>query len=74
MMLLLAFSIPPHFYFQLNYSLWILLPFVASPLAILHAKKVWTETHKPNLNKVLEQTAQFMALFGLLFSVGVILG
>ena len=73
-MLLLAFAIPPHFYFQLNYSIWVFIPFISTPLALIHARKVWTETHKPNLNKVLEQTAQFMALFGLLFSVGVILG
>ncbi len=74
LMLLLAFAIPPHFYFQLGYSIWIMLPFILSPLAFIHANKVWKEYHKPNLNKVLEQTAQFMALFGLLFSVGIILG
>ncbi len=74
LMLLLAFAIPPHFYFQLGYSIWIMLPFILSPLAFIHANKVWKESHKPNLNKVLEQTAQFMALFGLLFSVGIILG
>ncbi len=74
LMLILAFAIPPHFFFRLDYSVWILLPFVSVPLAIIHARKVWTESHKPNLNKVLEQTAQFMALFGILFSLGAILG
>lgn len=73
LMLLLAFAIPPHFYFQLGYDIWVFLPFLLIPLAFFHAKKVWTETHKPNLNKVLAQTAQFMALFGILFTVGIVL-
>lgn len=73
LMLLLAFAIPPHFYFKLGYAEWIFLPFLASPIAIIQARKVWIETHKPNLNKVLEQTAQFMALFGILFSIGILL-
>ncbi|RNC79615.1 MAG: 1,4-dihydroxy-2-naphthoate polyprenyltransferase [Balneola sp.] len=72
-MLLLAFAIPPHFYFQLDYSAWIFLPFLLLPLAAMHTKKVWIETHKPHLNKVLAQTAQFMALFGILFSIGIVL-
>ena len=74
LMMALAFAIPPHFFFQLEYPAWIFLPFLATPLALLHTQKVWTETHKPNLNNVLEQTAKFMALFGLLFSIGIILG
>ena len=72
-MQLTAFAVPIYFYLLLEYSYWILIPFLSAPLAIIHAKKVWTETHKPNLNKLLEQTAQFMALFGLLFSIGIIL-
>jgi len=74
LMLLLAFAIPPFMFIRLGFSAWIFFPFITTPLAIIHAHKVWTEYHKPNLNKVLEQTAQFMALFGLLFSIGVILG
>ncbi|MCR9132295.1 MAG: 1,4-dihydroxy-2-naphthoate polyprenyltransferase [bacterium] len=73
LMLALAFAIPPHFHVQLNYSIWIYLPFLSLPLALFHLRKVWTETHKPNLNKVLEQTAQLMAIYGILFSMGVIL-
>ena len=73
LMLALAFAIPPHFHVQLDYALWIYLPFFSLPLALFHLRKVWTETHKPNLNKVLEQTAQLMAIYGILFSMGVIL-
>ena len=71
-MLLLAFAIPPHFYFRLEYGIWIFLPFISIPFAFLLARKVWIESHKPNLNKVLEQTAKFMALFSLLFATGII--
>ena len=72
-MLVLAFAILPHFFVQLGYGYWVFLPVLITPLAILHTHKAWAETHKPNLNKVLEQTAQFMALFGILFSIGIIL-
>ena len=72
-MLLIAFAVPPHFYFKLDYSVWILLPFVILPVAILHATKIWTETEKKNLNEQLEKTAKFMAIFGLLFSIGIII-
>lgn len=73
-MILLAYAIPPHFYVQLNYSIWIFLPFLVLPIAIMHAYKVWTETDKRNLNSLLENTARFMALFGLLFTLGIVLG
>ncbi len=72
-MLLLAFSIPPHFYFKLEYSEWVFLPFLVLPVAVIHAKTIWTETEKKNLNQQLEKTAKFMTLFGLLFSIGIIL-
>lgn len=72
-MVLLAYAIPPHFYFRLDHSLWIFLPFLAIPFAILEIKQVWTETDKSRLNDTLESTARFMVLFGLLFSAGLIL-
>ena len=72
-MLMLAFAIPPHFYFQLDYEVWIFLPFLILPVALLHTKTIWTETEKRNLNQQLEKTAKFMTIFGLLFSIGIIL-
>ncbi len=72
-MLMLAFAIPPHFYFQLDYEIWIFLPFLILPVALLHTKTIWTETEKRNLNQQLEKTAKFMTIFGLLFSIGIIL-
>ncbi len=73
LMLLLAFAIPPHFYYQLDYEIWIFLPFLILPVALLHTKTIWTETEKRNLNQQLEKTAKFMTLFGFLFSIGIIL-
>jgi len=72
-MLILAFAIPAHFYFQLDYEVWIFFPFLILPVALLHTKTIWTETEKRNLNQQLEKTAKFMTIFGLLFSIGIIL-
>ena len=73
LMVLLAFAIPPHFFVQLDFNLWIFLPFLSLPMAAFLAYKIWTETDKKNLNLMLERTAQFMVLFGVLFSIGIIL-
>ena len=73
LMLLLAYAIPPHFYFRLDYEFWIFLPFLVFPIAIIHTRNAWIETEKKNLNGLLERTARFMAFFGILFTVGIIL-
>lgn len=72
LMLLLALAIPPHFYFRLDYSLVIFLPFLTIPFAGFLLRQIWFEKDKSNLNKTLEQTAQFMTLFGILFSAGIL--
>ncbi|MFA5667880.1 MAG: 1,4-dihydroxy-2-naphthoate polyprenyltransferase [Balneolaceae bacterium] len=73
LMILLAFAIPPHFHFQLGYNLWVYLPFLVLPLAFSLVRTIWIEKEKVKLNSVLEKTAQFMILFCVLFSVGLIL-
>ncbi|MEX0719180.1 MAG: 1,4-dihydroxy-2-naphthoate polyprenyltransferase [Balneolaceae bacterium] len=72
LMVALAFAIPPHFYFVLKYELWILLPFLILPLAIYDIYKILIEEKKINLNIMLEHTARFMFLFGILFSLGIV--
>lgn len=72
LMLLLALSIPLHFYFRMGYSSIIFLPFLTLPFAGVLLKKIWLEQDKRKLNKALEQTAQFMTFFGILFSLGVV--
>lgn len=71
MMLLIAFAIPPHFYFQLDYESLIFLPFTSLPFAVILLKQIWTAP-KTELNKTLERTAQFMTIFCFLFSIGII--
>lgn len=73
LMVALAYAIPPHFYFVLNFSAWVFLPFLALPLAVYYSYNIITETNKANLNRMLELTAQFMVLFGVLFSAGIML-
>jgi 1,4-dihydroxy-2-naphthoate octaprenyltransferase len=74
LMLLLSFAIPPHFFFRLDYSLWIFLPFLTLPLAAYLLYTVWTNSDKKELNTTLKQTAIQQLLFSLLFSVAIILG
>jgi len=72
LMLLLALAIPPHFFFRLDYDAFIFLPFLGVPMAWKLLHKIWVTEDKRQLNKVLKQTAQFMTLFALLFSAGII--
>jgi 1,4-dihydroxy-2-naphthoate octaprenyltransferase len=72
LMLLLALAIPPHFYFQLNYSGLVFLPFLSIPYAVFILQKVWFVQNKHKLNKALEQTARFMTIFGILFCIGIV--
>lgn len=72
LMLLLVLAIPPHFYFQMGYNAMIFLPFLTLPFAGILLQKIWLEKNKHKLNKALEQTAQFMTIFGILFSVGIL--
>ncbi|MDR9365934.1 MAG: 1,4-dihydroxy-2-naphthoate polyprenyltransferase [Balneolaceae bacterium] len=72
-LLFLAFLIPVIFYHFYGYGLVIMLPYLSLPLGWRLIKQVYYHQDKRNLNKTLERTAQFMILFGFLFSVGIIL-
>lgn len=72
-LLFLSFLIPLIFYHFYNYSIWIMMPYLSLPFAWKLNKKIWYHDDKRELNRTLERTAQFMILFGLLFSVGIIL-
>lgn len=73
LMLLIAFAVPPHFFFRFGFSFYIFLPFITIPFAGLLLYHVWNAP-KTKLNRTLEQTAQFMTLFSILFSIGIYLG
>jgi 1,4-dihydroxy-2-naphthoate octaprenyltransferase len=59
-------------YLYFNYNLWIFLPFATLPLAIILIKMLYTLNGEA-LNKTLELSAKFAGLYGLLFSIGLIL-
>ncbi len=71
--MLLSFFVPFLLHFKYDFGLWIFLPYITLPLAITLIKMLYV--HKgTQLNKTLELTAKFSALFGFLFSTGIILG
>ncbi|MCW8814133.1 MAG: 1,4-dihydroxy-2-naphthoate polyprenyltransferase [Ignavibacteriaceae bacterium] len=58
--------------FQFNYSLWIFLPYLTLPITIILVRMLYKYTGE-ELNKTLELTARFAGLYGLLFSIGLII-
>lgn len=72
-MLAIAMAIPPHFFFRLDYNIYVFIPFLSLPMALSLVRQVWLEEDKRKLNKTLERTAQFMTIFGVLFSAGILL-
>lgn len=72
-MILLAFAIPPHMYYRLEYTWPILFPLASLPLGALLVHRIWTVKDKARFNLFLERTAQFMTLFGILYAFGIVL-
>jgi 1,4-dihydroxy-2-naphthoate octaprenyltransferase len=58
--------------FQFNYSLWIFLPYLTIPITIILVRMLYNYKGE-ELNKTLELTARFAGLYGLLFSIGLII-
>jgi 1,4-dihydroxy-2-naphthoate octaprenyltransferase len=58
--------------FQFNYSLWIFLPYLTIPITIILVRMLY-KYNGEELNKTLELTARFAGLYGLLFSIGLII-
>tara|TARA_B100000575_G_scaffold73553_1_gene57213 strand:+ start:2357 stop:3247 length:891 start_codon:yes stop_codon:yes gene_type:complete len=72
-LLTLAFTIPPHFFVRLDASIWIFLPYLSLPLSLKLLLEIWSHKKKSSLNGTLEKTAAFMFLYGVLFTVGLII-
>ncbi|WP_138429537.1 1,4-dihydroxy-2-naphthoate polyprenyltransferase [Fodinibius saliphilus] len=72
-MVIISWVVPLYFYYQLGYSTVILIPYLSLPIAVILLFRIWTNKDKRKLNKTLEHTAQFMVLFGVLFSTAIIL-
>ena len=64
--------VPLLLFYVYQFSLWIFLPYATIPFAVLIVKMLFTLKGE-ELNKTLELTAKFSALYGLLFAAGIIL-
>ncbi|MCH8548661.1 MAG: 1,4-dihydroxy-2-naphthoate polyprenyltransferase [Balneolaceae bacterium] len=73
LMLLLSYTVPILFFLSFNYSAWILLPLLSIPGAVVLMRQIFFHEDKSTLNRTLERTAQFMVLYGLLFTAGILL-
>ena len=69
----LALAIPPHFYFRLDASLCIFFPYLSVPLSLKLLVEIWSHQKKSTLNGTLEKTAAFMFVYGILFTLGLLI-
>ncbi|MFU8811898.1 MAG: 1,4-dihydroxy-2-naphthoate polyprenyltransferase [Balneolaceae bacterium] len=71
---MIILTLPPLFILHLlfGWSGWVFLPMLSLPWFIILSYDVLFHNDKPMLNKTLEQTAKAMALFGILFAVGIV--
>jgi 1,4-dihydroxy-2-naphthoate polyprenyltransferase len=69
----LAHAIPPHFFVRLDASVWIFLPYLSIPLSLKLLSEIWSHEEKSTLNGTLEKTAAFMFLYGVLFTIGLVI-
>jgi 1,4-dihydroxy-2-naphthoate polyprenyltransferase len=72
-MIALAYLTPVYFYYFLDYSIFIILPYLSILFAWNLTKEVWHHEDKRSLNNTLERTAKLMVVFGFLFAAGLIL-
>lgn len=72
-MLLTAYAIPIWLWLQPSYNASILLPLISLPGAFVLTRQVITHEDKSTLNRTLERTAQFMVLYGILFTAGILI-
>jgi 1,4-dihydroxy-2-naphthoate octaprenyltransferase len=70
--ILLSFFVPFFLHFKYEFNIWIFLPYITLPIAITLVKMLYA-FKGTQLNKTLELSAKFSALYGLLLSIGIIL-
>jgi 1,4-dihydroxy-2-naphthoate octaprenyltransferase len=71
-MITISYLVSALLYTKYNFEYWILLPYITLPMAVILVNMMNTRKGE-ELNKTLELSAKFAGLFGLLFSVGMIL-
>ena len=69
----LALEIPPYFFFHLDASYYIFLPYLCVPLSLKLLAEIWLHQKKSTLNGTLEKTAACMFVYGVLFAVGLLI-
>lgn len=72
-MILIAFATPVVLFNNFEFSLFVFLPFLSIPFFILLLKETFFFTERKNLNNTLVKTAAGMTIYGVLFSLGIIL-
>jgi 1,4-dihydroxy-2-naphthoate octaprenyltransferase len=68
----LAYAVPVWFYATQPVGLAVLLPFLSLPLAVSATHRVLTGRDTAALNPALERTGQLVAVFGVLFAIGLV--
>ncbi len=71
-MLLVAFAAAPLPWLLGSMTAWLLLPWLAAPLAVRLVRVVRTRTDGPALNRALAGTGGLQLIFCLLFSAGIL--
>lgn len=72
-MALISYPVLFYFYSLDGFSPWIFLPLLSLPVLLIIVYDIQNHTDKSELNKTLEQTAQFMILYGVLFTAGILI-
>jgi 1,4-dihydroxy-2-naphthoate octaprenyltransferase len=71
---LVSLFIPIFLYVENPFGTWILLPLLTLPIGFFLTRTIWTVKDKTKLNRTLEHTGQWMTLYGILFTLGIVLG
>ena len=71
-LIVLSFLVPLLLFAFFNASIWIFLPYLTLPIAYKVISMIYT-LNGTQLNSTLELTARLSAIYGLLFSAGIIL-
>ena len=69
-LLALAYGTPPYLWLVDDLSIAVLAPLLSLPLAVSVARTVLTETKGATLNPALERVGQLLALYAVLFALG----
>jgi 1,4-dihydroxy-2-naphthoate octaprenyltransferase len=71
-LLFISFVMPLILFFGFDFKVWVFLPYLTFPIAFKLIKMLYSYNGN-ELNKTLELTARLSAIFGLLFSAGILL-